>query len=183
MSGLPNARSITSSPARRNSIFSASIWANAYGGNALMRRNSTTGGYPCRLGRRGRLPVPACRAGGLALKAPFASRSAPRRWSSDRVACSPPRPRSEEDNDGDNRRECLRSGNAIWSQDGPNEPAIEHRRRSGTFARLQRRAAVARHRADELGLDSRTAAELAMHARALNFVRAAIAEGALHIAR
>src|SRR5436190_7715812 len=42
MSGLPNARSITSSPDRRSSIFSASTWANAYGGSALMRRNSIT---------------------------------------------------------------------------------------------------------------------------------------------
>src|SRR6185436_9296846 len=40
MSGLPNARSITSLPPRRNSIFNASICANAYGGSALMRRNS-----------------------------------------------------------------------------------------------------------------------------------------------
>ena len=43
MSGLPNARSMTSSPARRSCIFNASIWANAYGGSALIRRNSTKG--------------------------------------------------------------------------------------------------------------------------------------------
>ena len=40
MSGLPNARSMTSSPARRSCIFNASICANAYGGKALIRRNS-----------------------------------------------------------------------------------------------------------------------------------------------
>ncbi len=59
MSGLPNARSMTSSPARRSCIFNASICANAYGGRALIRRNSMTingtsrvGGapasFPCR---------------------------------------------------------------------------------------------------------------------------------------
>src|SRR5207244_6844791 len=42
MSGLPNARSITSSPDRRSSVFSASTCANAYGGSALIRRNSIT---------------------------------------------------------------------------------------------------------------------------------------------
>src|SRR4051812_19710773 len=45
MSGLPKPRSITSSPARRSSIFSASIWANAYGGRLPMRRNSIPTGY------------------------------------------------------------------------------------------------------------------------------------------
>ena len=40
MSGLPNPRSMTSSPARRASIFSASMAPNTYGGSALMRRNS-----------------------------------------------------------------------------------------------------------------------------------------------
>src|SRR5262249_28043312 len=40
-SGLPKARSTTSSPARRSDIFSASICANAYGGRAPIRLNST----------------------------------------------------------------------------------------------------------------------------------------------
>src|SRR3954454_8132630 len=40
MSGLPNARSITSSPARRAAIFKASISARTYGGRPVMRRNS-----------------------------------------------------------------------------------------------------------------------------------------------
>src|ERR1700704_5635860 len=40
MSGLPNPRSMTSSPARRASIFRASIVAKTYGGSALMRRDS-----------------------------------------------------------------------------------------------------------------------------------------------
>ena len=70
MSGLPNARSITSSPARRNCIFSASICANAYGGSALMRRNSTrcngtSGSAPrirCEFRGRYRGPMPAPKA-------------------------------------------------------------------------------------------------------------------------
>src|SRR3989442_4370681 len=41
MSGLPKPRSMTSSPARRASIFSASIVAKTYGGRALKRRNPT----------------------------------------------------------------------------------------------------------------------------------------------
>src|SRR4029078_5867042 len=42
MSGVPNGRSLPPRPPRRNSIFNASICANAYGGSALMRRNSIT---------------------------------------------------------------------------------------------------------------------------------------------
>src|SRR5262245_47632586 len=42
MSGLPKARSTTSSFARRSCTFRASICANAYGGSALIRRNSMT---------------------------------------------------------------------------------------------------------------------------------------------
>src|SRR5689334_13981537 len=45
MSGLPNPRSITSTPARRKLTFSASISAKAYGGSAWMRRNSMRRGY------------------------------------------------------------------------------------------------------------------------------------------
>src|SRR5215510_12367673 len=39
-SGLPNPRSTTSSPARRASIFRASMIPKTYGGSALIRRNS-----------------------------------------------------------------------------------------------------------------------------------------------
>src|SRR5581483_9471225 len=42
-SGLPNPRSMTSSPARRASIFSESMMPKTYGGRALIRRNSMTG--------------------------------------------------------------------------------------------------------------------------------------------
>jgi len=40
MSGFPKPRSMTSWPARRASIFSASMVAKTYGGSALIRRNS-----------------------------------------------------------------------------------------------------------------------------------------------
>src|SRR5947209_14096889 len=40
MSGLPNPRSITSSPARRAAILRPSMMVKTYGGRALMRRNS-----------------------------------------------------------------------------------------------------------------------------------------------
>src|SRR3954454_10020086 len=58
-SGLPNPRSMTSTPARRNSIFNASIVANAYGGSALIRRNSIAPGYRGR--RAPRQPLCATR--------------------------------------------------------------------------------------------------------------------------
>src|SRR5690349_23159255 len=44
MSGLPKPRSMTSCPARRSSVFSASTAANAYGGTAPIRRNSRLDG-------------------------------------------------------------------------------------------------------------------------------------------
>src|SRR5678816_468919 len=45
MSGLPNPRSTTSSPARRAAILSASMMPKTYGGSALMRRNSIRAPY------------------------------------------------------------------------------------------------------------------------------------------
>ena len=45
MSGLPNPRSMTSSPARRAASFNASISAKTYGGRPLIRRNSIGSGY------------------------------------------------------------------------------------------------------------------------------------------
>src|SRR5437762_9113790 len=45
MSGLPKPRSTTSSPARRASIFNASITPNTYGGSELILRNSTGSRY------------------------------------------------------------------------------------------------------------------------------------------
>ena len=55
MSGLPNARSMTSSPARRNSIFSASIWRER------VRRQRVD---PAEL-HDGRIPVPVSVAGAI----------------------------------------------------------------------------------------------------------------------